>query len=368
MTLVSSLPRLCLMLFTTLLLTAGRVQARAVESVVDGLAFSPNGRLLAVSIHKHQKQQAVAQELHLYDVASGRRRWSVAGKIPSPAQVAFSPDGSRIITVAQPRPSAEGRVTVWEVATRRPILELPLERDEQISSMALSPDGNSLILGTTTVKGQEKIGAVKHFDIATGQLRQTVLSLEATPRFLTFSSDGATLVGVMALADKLAVKATEVIFWDTADYSVKQRISLGDVVTHHVTFSADLKKAALTSNKIEVTEMALVLWDLETQAFVRTPLPVSSRERITALHFTPTQKQLVVAGSRLADKQEYIWIVDTATGALLRELSLGSMNNAQTSPPTSALHPAGQTFAIAVESDSVELRSLEDGILIRVFE
>ncbi len=369
MMLVSSLPRLCLIFLSILLLATGRVQAEAVELVVDGLAFSPNGRLLAVGIHKNQREQVVAQELRLYDVTNGRLRWSAAGKNPSPAQIVFSPDGSRIITVAQPRSNAEGRIVVWEVATRRSILELPLERDEQITALALSPDGNALILGTNVVKGQDKVGAVKHFDIATGQLRQTVLSLEATPRFLTYSSDGATLVGVIALADKLADKATEVIFWNTADYSVKQRISLGDVTTHHFAFTADLKKAALTSNKIKTTEMALVLWDLETQAFVRTPLPVNGRERITSLHFTPDSKELVVVGNLLADKRLRAWVLNATSGDVLRELNLGNLyENPQTSFSPTTLQPNGQALAIAVESNSVELRNLENGALIRIYE
>jgi WD40 repeat protein len=360
MTIVSSLPRFCLLILCTLLALSGRAHA---EPVVDSLAFSPDGRLLAVGTHGSQDAQITGQELRLYDVKNGRRRWAASSKASAPAMAAFSPDGSRVVLATRPQTGVAGQVTVWEIATRRPVLELTLEKLEQLTALAFSPDGKALMLGTNLISGQTHIGAVKHFDMARGELQQTVLTLEATPQSLNYSSDGTTLVGVMALAHNLSDKGAEVIFWNTADYSIKQRISLGDVAVHQIAFARDLKRAALTTNKLETTEATLVLWDLETQAFTRSAFPADGI--VTALHFSPDQKRFIAAGKRMANRQATLWIMDTATGALLREFGLGHIVEGE--HPTS-FSPDGQDMAIVDELNTIELRSLEDGALIRVFE
>lgn len=369
MTLVPSLPRFFLLLICSFLLTVtGRAQeTAAAESVIDSLALSSHGKLLAVGAHKQQGQQILAQELRLYDVATGKLRWTVTGKAQAPALVALSPDETRVVLAGQARPDTAGQATVWEVATRRPVMDLTLDKQEQLTSLAFSPDGSNLILGTKQVTGQEQNGAAKAFDVARGELQQTLLSLEATPHALTYSSDGKTLVGVMTLAHNLTDKGTEVIFWNTADYSIKQRVSLGDVVVHRIAFTPDLKKAALLTNKLNTPEAALVLWDIETQNFARTSFPAG--ERISSLHFTPDGKQLIVTGSLPDKKRAQIRVLTTDKGELVRELDLGkTTSDALTAPLPIALHPAGQTFAVAVESDIVELRNLENGALIRFFE
>lgn len=360
MTNLCLLPRLCLVLLCTFLTLSGRAHA---EPVVDSLAFSPDGRLLAVGAHGSHGTQITGQELRLYDVATGRRRWAATSKAPAPALAAFSPDGSRVVLATRPQAGIMGQVTVWEIATRRPVMELTLEKHEQLTALAFSPDGKALMLGTNFINGQMQIGAVKHFDMARGELQQTVLTLEATPQSLTYSSDGSALVGVMALAHNLTDKGAEVIFWNTADYSIKQRVSLGDVAVHQIALTPDLKRAALTTNKLKTTEATLVLWDLEAQTFVRPAQPANGG--ITALHFSPDQKQLVVTGKRLADKQAHLWILDAATGALLREFGLGYVVEGE---HATAYTPDGQDLTIVDELNTIELRSLEDGALIRAFE
>lgn len=369
MTLVPSLPRFFLLLICSFLLTVtGRAQeTAAIESVIDSLAFSSHGKLLAVGVHKQQGQQILAQELRLYDVATGKLRWTATGKAQAPALVALSPDETRVVLAGQARPDTAGQATVWEVATRRPVMDLTLDKQEQLTSLAFSPDGSNLILGTKQVTGQEQNGAVKAFDVARGELQQTLLALEATPHALAYSGDGATLVGVLALAHHLSEEGTEVVFWNTADYSIKRRISLGDVTIHQIAFTPDLKKAAMMTNKLNTTEAALVLWDIETQNFARTSFPAG--ERISSLHFTPDGKQLIVTGSLPGKKRAQIRVLATDKGELVRELDLGKITgDALTAPLPIALHPGGQTFAVAVESDIVELRNLQSGALIRFFE
>ncbi len=82
--------------------------------------------------------------------------------------VAFSPDGTRIVTGGGEFNKA-GEVKVWDAATGKSLLELK-GHTSPVSSVAFSPDGTRIVTGGGEYN---KAGEVKVWDAATGKSRSS---------------------------------------------------------------------------------------------------------------------------------------------------------------------------------------------------
>jgi RNA polymerase sigma factor (sigma-70 family) len=102
-------------------------------AIVDTIAFSPDGRLLATGHH--------GDAVYLWDAATGK----LAREIKAEQQVtwclAFSPDGAWLATGG-----LDGTVRLWEVATGRPMHELR-GHEFWVLRLAFGPDGRTLATG-----------------------------------------------------------------------------------------------------------------------------------------------------------------------------------------------------------------------------
>jgi serine/threonine-protein kinase len=108
----------------------------AKQNVVEGIAFSPDGKTLAV---------ATVGMGFLVDVETG----NVDGPLSDPdgtevKAVTFSPDGHEVVTADK-----NGHVYFWNPATDPPsvIATLPDPADDQVFAVAFSPDGHTLAVG-----------------------------------------------------------------------------------------------------------------------------------------------------------------------------------------------------------------------------
>jgi len=101
---------------------------------VFNVAFSPDGaRLVSASADR---------TLRVWDVESGKELMTLRGHDESALSVAFSPDGTRIASVSEDR-----TVRLWDAATGA--LVLTLEGFKQGTySVAFSPDGKQLAVAT----------------------------------------------------------------------------------------------------------------------------------------------------------------------------------------------------------------------------
>jgi RNA polymerase sigma factor (sigma-70 family) len=177
----------------------------------DALAFSPDGKGLAMS-STSQPRQPPAAVVRLLDI-DGKERCRLENKAPGSPALAFSPD-SRVVAYA----ATDGKVRLADAATGKEVRTLGnQERTSFLAALAFSPDGKTL-----ATRGYDR--AVRLWDVESGrEVRQLApsnlalqtgavhyfgLTLLSPAGTLAFSPDGRFL----AAADP----AGRARLWETA--------------------------------------------------------------------------------------------------------------------------------------------------------
>jgi len=145
---------------------------RTLKADALGLAFSPDGRILASGSRDHT---AV-----LWNLITGELQAALEGHIHGPWDVAFSPDGTTLATA-----SADGTIGLWNVTTGEEVTTLRGHAGV-IQSVSFSPDGRTLASA-----GLDH--AVRIWDVAAGQLRATLSGHTGGVTSVVFSPDGKIL-------------------------------------------------------------------------------------------------------------------------------------------------------------------------------
>jgi DNA-binding beta-propeller fold protein YncE len=171
-------------------------------------AFSPDGTLLASSAGG-----AAFHDVDLWDVATGQRVTTLINP-PEPIGVdalAFSPDG-KFLAVGD-----GAHVCIWDLATRTLTVNLTTS-GTLVDTMAFSPD--DALLATSTITGGDGANPVQLWDVTTGELVATPLAgLVAVEKYdvhsLVFSPDGKLLT---------ASGGGGIYFWSVATRSITATI------------------------------------------------------------------------------------------------------------------------------------------------
>jgi WD40 repeat protein len=106
------------------------------DDPVFGLAFSPDGKLLAIADRSNTVQ--------LWDVGAGKpARAPLTGHAGIVRSVAFSPDGKLLATG-----SDDKTVRLWNPATGQPAAAPLTGHTGPVNALAFSPDGKTLATGS----------------------------------------------------------------------------------------------------------------------------------------------------------------------------------------------------------------------------
>jgi WD40 repeat protein len=138
---------------------------------IFGVAFSPDGRLLAT---------ASGDKTRLWDPATGAQLRTLTGHSGMVYGVAFSPDGRLLATV-----SSDGTVRVWDPATGAQLRTLT-GHSGMVTGVAFSPDGR--LLATVSSDGTARV-----WDPATGEQLRTLTGHSGMIHGVAFSPDGRLL-------------------------------------------------------------------------------------------------------------------------------------------------------------------------------
>jgi WD40 repeat protein len=202
--------------------------------------LSPDSRLLALStlsITGEQSSQPVQRfDLSLWDLVTGRerRRLELPGgtELSVFSGLAFSPDG-RHLAVARSL-NTQGDVRVCNVATGEVVLTRSLP-GTTVGDPAYSADGRLIAVGVATTA---EVNFIRVFDSSRGNELSSLAGHRFRIQKLAFSPDGRRL----ASAAKSGAHAAEIKIWDTAgggELLTLQANSSGSLMNDSLAFSPD---------------------------------------------------------------------------------------------------------------------------------
>ena len=205
-----------------------------IETNITEAAFSPDNKILAVTGEN-------PIPLQFWDVNTGKHLRSPEKQDVGYEYIAFSPDGSRLVTGG-----TWEYVSLWDVNTVDQLFNIA--HGEPVNSVAYAPDGNTIVIGIDD-------GTIQTWDTSTRKLQNTIKGhLDASIFSAAFSSDGNNLT---------CGANTEVLFWNPHTYehlktTVEPRCNVVDIE-----YSPDGKIFATVG-----TSMKARLWDGQTGRFL----------------------------------------------------------------------------------------------------
>jgi WD40 repeat protein len=216
---------------------------------IGNLAFSPSGRLLAVSSEETSPGGGAITErgIGLWDPATGKelRRLPAAGLLHS-GDLAFSPDSATLLAVGD-----DCTIRRWQVATGAEIAKFAIQAQLSGDARAFSADG--VLVASSGYDGVARI-----WDSATGRRVLDIPTPENMPHFPVFSPDRRYLALCGAAYrypyhDQLAIE-----LWELASGRLVQKYAMPPRTgASSVAFARDGR--TLVTGMADTTAL---LWDL----------------------------------------------------------------------------------------------------------
>ncbi|MDP6930215.1 MAG: c-type cytochrome domain-containing protein [Planctomycetota bacterium] len=308
--------------------------------VVGALAFSPDGKLIAVAgdhevlLHRDDGKSLVARLVGLSE------------RIES---LAFSSDGSRLAVVGG-SPGRFGEVQIWDVA-KRSLIQSKLVTGDCLFGVSWSPDGKLLAFGATDT-------AMRAIDIASGKQVLYQSAHEDWVLDTVFSTDGSHLVSVSRDRSMKLVLVKEEQFIDNIT-SITPGVLRGGLISvdRHPTKDELLIGGADGQPKLfrMYREKKRKIGDNYNRLRVFEKMP----GRVFAVEFRADGKQMVAASSHRAGGVVRVCDVENGKTLWTREMSGGIY--------TAGYRPDGAVIGAAGFGGMVYLLDAKTGKTLKEF-
>jgi WD40 repeat protein len=234
-------------------------------SPMRGVAFSPDGRFLALA--------SADQTIHVWDLTTGSKAFTLLGHTAWVYSVVFSPDGKRLASASE-----DQSVRVWDLTTRQ-MVHLLQGHTASVLSVAFNPDGSRLASASHDT-------TIRIWDAGTGQEVRTLRGQAFVVRSVAFSRDGSRLAS--GSPDQI------VRVWEVATGRLLLALRGHGLTVQSVVFSPD---ARLASGSYDTT---VRVWDARFWTAEAAMEAALEREALGLLDF------LFAKPLRKADVLEYL--------------------------------------------------------------
>jgi hypothetical protein len=237
-----------------------------VEGEIVGLAFSPDGKSLAVA----NNRGSTISEISVWDTKSGKSIWKQATQNRLVASLAFSPNGKVLATGDQ-----NGLIRLWQANTGNTFRQFRgTGSDRTLLSCApvFSPDGRTLAVGSQASKQQG--GMVRLWEIASGTVRWESSGPQGAVSSLAFSRDGRILA--------LGSMDTSILLWELWKDPREDRQNSRDLSSKELEelwsdlSASDAQKAFKTMKQLAGAKQAVTFLKQHLRAVV--PRPVNAKD------------------------------------------------------------------------------------------
>ncbi len=248
---------------------------------VNSVAFSPDGtKVLTGSANNAVK---------LWDAGTGMETTAFVGHTADVTSVAFSPDGKRLLSG-----SGDCTARLWNANTGQVVFTFA-KHVARVSSVAFSPDGSQALTGSWD-------GTAKIWDTAKGTLVRSISHNSANwVSAVAFSPDGTE--------ELTAASDGSITRWDAGNGAPLHTYTGHSTLVHSLMYSADGNRFASSS-----WDGTAKLWNVQAGTTVRT-FDVDTNAAFSAV-FSPDGAVLLTGGS---DQFAKLW--NLSTGALERTIT-----------------------------------------------
>lgn len=361
---------------------------------VRSLQVSPDGKWLAatysVSKREEQTNRVVPAQtsMQVWDARTGEPKWSQVHEGTANLTLLFSPDSSRLLftkldfgVLENPQRKVVFVAQLHDAATGTVQSALEREGSERLHRLLFTPDGTQILGTSSGNEHRDTTGSGFGFnlwDVATGKRLERRWGLLSLERIATFSLDGKR---ILTHTEELNVKeqkvsATRLAVRSWPGLELLGTVSLGPVRAGNLTFAPDGSRVALlkyqTKGYQATNEFETLIWSIKGDKLQPVELPAAANYNVSSLEFLPDGSSVMGSGRGFSPKgfpQTELWFWNVQSGELEQILTDEEMGfRGFGFSQHTLLAPHEKKFYRVNREAIVELRSLEDGALIRNFE